>query len=206
MRFVASAWPSRTPEEKERFETMVLDATRHPDEGRKKRWRSILGRLLALIPEEDLVLVATRDLRQQMERNGELDENGSIQNSSLWWGEREDWEMEMLRREGVDMDSGPNRMILDASNALDAKFKATPGGSEVAALAALWSDATALMGLVDDNPGLHRQVDHSAWGHISNAVERVASSQNYAPGIEGLPDLDTIFAVLDRLSSSRYPE
>ncbi|NDK36927.1 hypothetical protein [Rhodovulum sulfidophilum] len=39
VRFVVAAWPSRAPEEKERFETMWLDDTRHPDEQRKKQWR-----------------------------------------------------------------------------------------------------------------------------------------------------------------------
>jgi hypothetical protein len=64
----------------------------------------------------------------------------------------------------------------------------------------------ALLALIDANPGLHDRVDRSAWGHVANAVERVASSPNYVPGANGLPDLATIFAVLDRLSSSRYPE
>lgn len=206
MRFVVAAWPSRAPEEKERFETMWLDDTRHPDEQRKKRWRRILGRLLALISEEEFVLDATRDLRRQMEKDGELEENRPIRSSRFSWGEHEDWEMEHLRRAGVHMDTGPNRMVLDAANALDAKYKATPGDSEAAALAELWSDAMALMAVVDENPGLHGQVDRSAWGHIANAAERVASSPNYAPGADGLPDLDATFAVLDRLTSSGYPE
>lgn len=206
VRFVAAAWPSRTPEERERFETMILDDTRHPDKEQKRRWRRIIGRLLALIPQEELVLDTTRDLRRQMEIDGELEENRPLRNLHISRGDHEDWEMEQLRRKGVDMDAGPNRMVLDASNALDAKCKATPSDSEAAALTALWSDAMTLMALVDENPGVHGQVDHSAWGHISNAVECVASSQNYAPGVNGLPDLDTMFAVLDRLSSSMYPE
>lgn len=204
-RFVAAAWPSRTPEERERFETMVLNGSRHPDKEQKRRWRRILGRLLALIPEEELVLDATRNLRWQMEKDEELEENRPIRNFDISWGRHEDWEMEQLRQEGVDMDAGPNRMVLDASNALEAKYKATPDDSEAAALVLLWSDAMALTAMVDANPGLHVRVDHSAWGHISNAVERVASSPNYAPGVDGLPDLDTMFAVLDRLSSSKYP-
>jgi hypothetical protein len=206
VRFVAAAWPSRTPEEKERFEAMVLDDSRHPDEDRKKRWRRILGRILAVVPEETLSLDATRDLRRQMEKDGELEENRPVRSYFSSWGDHDDWEMEQLRRDGVDMDSGPDRSVLDASNALDAKYKATPGDSDAAALAALWSDAEALVTLVDANPGLHGQVDRSAWGHISNAVERVASSANYVPGADGLPDLDTMFAVLRRLSLSKYPE
>ena len=206
VRFAAAAWPSRTPEERKRFETMAVDDTRHPDEERKKRWRRILGRLLALIPEEELVLQATRDLRREMEKDGGLEENRPIRNFYSSWGGHEDWEIEQLRRDGVDMESGPNRMVLNASNALNAKYQATPGDSEPATLAALWSDAMAMTAMLDDNPGLHDQVDRSAWGHIANAVERVASSPNYVPDADGLPDLDAMFAVLGRLSSSKYPE
>ncbi len=85
-------------------------------------------------------------------------------------------------------------------------MNATPGTSDRAKLATLWSGATALLALIDANPGLHGQVDHSAWGHVSNAVERVASSRNFVPGADGLPDLDTMLAVLARLSASKYPE
>lgn len=141
-----------------------------------------------------------------METAGKLEENRPIRSFYITRGGHEDWEMEQLRREGVDMDAGPNRVVLDASNALDVKCKATPDDSEAAALAALWSDAMALTAVIDDNPALPGQVDRSAWGHIANAVERVASSPNYAPGVDGLPDLNTMFAVLGRLSSSKYPE
>ena len=206
VRFVAATWPSRTADEKERFERMVLDDTRHPDKERKKRWRRILGRLLALIPEEELVLDATRELRRQMEKNGELEENRPIRSLTFSRGGDDDWEMEQLRREGVEMDNGPDRVVLDAANALDTKYKATPDNSEAAALAALWSDLMALTAAIDNNPGLHSRIEHSAWGRIANAVERVASSPNYAPGANGLPDLDLMFGVLDRLTSSKYPE
>ena len=104
------------------------------------------------------------------------------------------------------MDNGPNRVVLDASDALYASVNATPRDSDAAKLAPLWSEAMALLALIHANPGLHDQVDHSAWGHISNAVERVASSPNFAPGADGLPNLDTMLAVLARLSASKYPE
>jgi hypothetical protein len=206
VRFVAAAWQSRSPEERERFETMVLDDSRHADEGPRDRWRRIQGRLLALIPEEALGLERSRELRKQMERDGELRENRPIRNSSFSWGGHDEWELEQLRRDGVDMDGGPNRTVLDASNALDSKYKETPRGSDAKALAALWSDAVRLLAMVDANPGLYDQVDRSAWGHVANAVERVAASPNYTPGAEGLPDLDLMFATLDRLSASKYPE
>ncbi|WP_299870033.1 hypothetical protein [uncultured Roseobacter sp.] len=206
VRFVAAAWPSRSQEEKERFETMVLDDNRHSDEDQKKRWRRILGRLLALIPEEELVLDATRDLRKQMEKDQELEENRPIGTSRISRGGHEDWELERLRSEGVDLEAGPNRMVFDGSNALETKYQATPQDSEAEALAELWSDTIALTTLIDANPGLHDQIDRRAWGYVANAAERVASSPNYVPGADGLPDLDTMFTMLDRLLSSRYPE
>lgn len=206
IRFVAAAWPSRAYEERRGFEEMVVDDTRHADDDARGRWRHILGRLLALIPEEALVLEPTRDLRRQMQAEGELTDNRPIRSFSSGRGGHEDYDREKLRREGVDMDGGPNRVVLDASDALHASVNATPGASDAAKLATLWSEATALLTLIDAHPGLHGQVDHSAWGHVSNAVERVASSPNFALGADGLPDLDTMLAVLARLSASKYPE
>ncbi|MEJ1165551.1 hypothetical protein V9K97_17720 [Variovorax sp. CCNWLW186] len=206
IRFVAAAWPSRSHEERRGFEEMVLDDTRHADDDARGRWRCILGRLLALIPEEAFVLEPTRDLRRQMQADGELRDNRPIRSFASSWGGNEDYVRERLRREGVDMDGGPNRVVLDASDALHARVNATPAASDAAKLATLWSEATALLALIDANPGLHGQVDHSAWGHVSNAVERVASSPTFAPGADGLPDLDTVLALLARLSASKYPE
>jgi hypothetical protein len=206
VRFAAAAWPSRTPDQKERFETMLLDDSRRPEENRRKRWSRIVGRILALIPEDALSLAATRALRRKMAEDDALEENQPVRSSFSSWGGHEDWEIDGLRREGVDMDTGPDRTVLDASNALYGKYNATPGGSDAAALSTLWSEAETLLALIDANPGLHRKVDRSAWGHVANAVERVASSKNYIPGTDGLPDLDKMFAVLGRLSSSKYPE
>ena len=162
--------------------------------------------MLALIPEGMISLDATRELRRQMEKGGELEENRPVRSFYSSLGGHDDWGLEQLRRDGVDVDAGPHKAILDESNALDAKYKASLSESEASVLAALWSDAVALTASMDANPGLHEQVDRSAWGHIANAVERVASSPNYSPGADGLPDLDTIFALLGRLSASKYPE
>lgn len=206
IRFVAAAWPSRSHAERRAFEEMVLDDTRHADDDARERWRLILGRLLGQIPEEALVLQPTRDLRRKMQADGELTDNRPIRSFSSCWGRHEDYVRGKLRQQGVDMDSGPNRVVLDASEALHVSVTATPGDSDAAQLASLWSEATALLALIDTNPGLHGQIDHSAWGHISNAVERVASSPNFDPGMDGLPDLDTMLAVLAQLSASNYPE
>ncbi len=107
IRFVAAAWPSRSDEERRGFEEMVLADTRHADNDARGRWRRILGRVLALVPEEALALEPTRDLRRQMQADGELTENRPIRSFSSSWGGHEEYVREELRQEGVDMDGGP---------------------------------------------------------------------------------------------------
>lgn len=206
VRFASTAFIGRPAPERERFERMLLDNTRHADEAARRAWRRIVGRVLALIPKETLILEATKALRRQLAAENLLEENEPLWRHSVQWGGHADYERDELRREGVDMDTGPNRIVMDASDALYAGCQEIPEGSAAPLLAALWSEAMALLALVDANPGLHQRVDRSAWGHIAIAVERVASSATYVPDSEGLPDLPSMLGVLGRLSSSPYPE
>lgn len=205
-RFVAAAWPSRTREARIRLETMALDETRFTEEDDLYRWRGILGRILALMPEDVLELEAMRALRRALNAEGFLTENEPIYRHTSYGGGHGEIIRDRLRRAGVDLDAGPNREVLDASDALHAHVERIPSSSPAPDLAALWRAAVALLALIDANPGLPDQADRSAWGHVANAVERVASSPNYVPGADSLPDLAAMFAVLERLSSSRYPE
>jgi hypothetical protein len=206
VRFVAAAWPSRTREARIRFETLALDETRFTDSDDLCLWRHILGRILALVPEVTLELEEMRALRRTLDAEGLLVKNVPLNRLTSGWGDHGDSMRGDLHRAGVDIDASPNRNVLDASDALHTHVERTPSTSTAPNLAALWREAMTLLALIDANPGLHDRVDHSAWGHIANAVERVASSPNYMPGADGLPDLETMCAVLDRLSSSRYPE
>jgi len=206
VRFVIAAWPSRTHEERMAFETLTLFLAGQPDEIGRERWGRILGRILALIPEGELILDSTRDLRRQMALSGDLVDNTPTQSFQSVDCSNADLEMDHLLRQGVEMSDGLNRLVHDASNALGAKYGPIGAASEAPTLAAVWSDAVALIAMVDGSSGLHSQVEHSAWGHVANAVERIASSPNYVPGTGGLPDLDTMFAVLGRLSSCKHPE
>lgn len=206
VRFVASAWPSRTREARVRFETMALDETRFTDGDRLQRWRHILGRILALVPEDVLELEATRALRRALSAEGLLTGNAPVNWTTTYSGDPADFMRDELRRAGVDLEDGPNRDVFEASNALYADVQRTPPDSLAPELAALWRAAEALLALIDANPGLPNQLDHAAWGHVANAVERVASSPHYSPGEDGLPYLAAMFAALQRLSASRYPE
>lgn len=207
VRFVAAAWPSRSVEERTRFETMALEDNRFGAENDRLRWRRILGRVLALLPEDELVLEATRSLRREIEAEDGLRENLPLHSITTRWGENGDWERDDLRRAGVNIDDGPDAELLTLSDALYAHVERTPSESAPSGLAALWSDAMAVVALIDAHAeGLHPRIDRSAWGHVANAVERIASSPHYAPGTADLPTLEAMFAMLARLSASRYPE
>jgi hypothetical protein len=104
------------------------------------------------------------------------------------------------------MDADPNQLVHDVSNNLYVRMRQTSTDSPAQDLAVLWCEALELVALIDANPGLDDQGARAAWGYVSNAVERIASSGNYVPGAAGLPDLSTMFAVLDRLSASCYPD
>ncbi|WP_217495359.1 ATP-binding protein [Halofilum ochraceum] len=206
VRFVVAAWPSRDGAAQLHFERMAVDEARFSDDDELRRWYHVLGRILAPIPESALQTEKTRDLRRFLESEGLLTENEPIYRMTSGWSGRVDFEREDLRRAGVDVDASPTRDVLDASDALYATVERTCSTSSAQDLAPLWREAEALLSLIDANPGLHDRIDRAAWGHLANAVERIASSPNYEPGREGLPDLAAIFALLERLSASQYPE
>lgn len=206
VRFVAAAWSSRTSAERIRFETMALDRARSASDKGQDRWRQILGRIFALVPKEALELNEMRALRDELSAGGLLIENRPLFQFTITAGGNDHVAHNQLRRAGVVLESGPHREVFDASEALHAQVGRTPSDSSAQALTALWNDAMSLLASVDASSGLHSTLDRSAWGHIANAVERVASSPNYVPGADGMPDLTAMFAVLSRLSASHYPE
>lgn len=206
VRFVAAAWPSRSPEARYSFETMALDESRFSGEDELARWHVILDRILAAIPEEALrserLLALHRALDESFSAAGDLPEL-SVSVTPVDHNART---RDHLRSTNVDMDAGPDVHVLDASEALNTLIKQTPSGSGAPQLAALWNQAIALLALLDASPAIHERSSHSAWGYVANAVARVASDANYAPGLEGMPALATMFSILDRLSSSPYPQ
>jgi len=206
VRFVAAAWSTRSREARIRFEMMALDKQRFKDDSEMLRWRRVLKRILALVSEDHIELEATRILRGQLEAESLLAENQRLDRFTSHSSEHRDFVRDQLRRDGVDLDSGPLPEIFNTSDALDAMVQATPATAAAKDLAGLWTAAIELLALVDANPGLPDQADRSCWGHIGNAVERVAASANYSPGESELPALSEMFSVLRRLSASQYPK
>lgn len=110
-----------------------------------------------------------------------------------------------MRHDGVDPDSGANKAIHAASQALNTLIGQLPSDAPQAALANLWLASSAVVEMLDANPALHTVLDMSAWGHVSNAIERICSSRSYAPAHDGLPPLDELLHLVARLANSPYP-
>jgi hypothetical protein len=206
VRFIAAAWTSRSHDARVRFETMALDESRFNGmEEELHQWHRLLGRLFTLVQENPHEQEPPRPVRRQHDAQGFLITNEPTRRLAAFVDRQPDIVRDRLNRNGVATDSGPIREILDASTALYSRLERTPSDSEMQYLAALWDEAMVLLTMINANPGLPDEAECSVWGHISNAVERVASSSNYVPSADGLPSLDSMFKVLERLSSSQYP-
>lgn len=204
-RFAALAWPTRTNEQRIEFERMVLERRGVGDEIEQHRWLLTLKGFFTVVQEDALALEDTRELRRSLAAEGAFSEGRGRHPVPGMDGDNFDLVRDRLRSDGIDPDLGHNREVHDASNALYERLGQTPQGSPRAQLAAIWADTVALVQQLDASPELHEQVDTSAWGHVSNAVERIASSETYEPGVDGLPALAEMFELLDRLSASPYP-
>ncbi len=207
VRLIAAAYPDRDLSSRQAFEEQALAFDTFEDEYERAHWRRTLSRVLGLVPD---VLIATdgmRNLRTELEAGEGLEDNTPLSSFKVSWGEHTGYYREMLTREGADLENGPEGAVLAASDALHALVGGTPSASDVPALAQLWADTIALVGQLDTHgDDLHDRIIRSAWGHVSNAVERLAESPAYQPGDDGLPSLDVLMALLDRLSASVFPE
>lgn len=206
VRFCARAWPSRERRAKLHFEGMVLEKTRSANDDERQQWRRIFGRLIALLPEDSFEEEAMRVLRQDLNAEGSLIDNEPTSRLSMSWGGTGDVLLNELNRAGVNIESGINREMLDASTALRTLTEQTNSDSTASELEILWRGAMNLLALIDSNSGLPDTLEHSVWGRIAHAIEIVTSSTSYIPGEAGLPKLSYLFPILKRLSSSRYPE
>jgi hypothetical protein len=204
--FAVLAWPSRTNEQKAQFESLLLGRSASEDPADQHRWKSTLKGFFERVEEDALVLEPSRDLRRTL---AEADAFSARTAGHMTSGAAEDhfdWKLDRVRREGIDPNAEPQRTVREASDALYERLGQTPGDNPRPNLAALWSDAVALVALLDAAQELREEVDMAAWGHVSNVVERIASSSTYSPDVDGLPSLPALFSLLQRLSASPYPK
>lgn len=199
--FAAMAWPSRTNEQKMQFESLLSGRAASEGTADQDHWQNTLMEFFEKVEEDALVLEPSRELRRTL-AEADAPTVGTTGHMTTDMAEDHfDWNLERLRREGVDPHAEPQRTVREASEALYKRLGEIPDDHPRCYLAALWSEAVALVNLLDATQELHEKVSMAAWGHVSNVIECIASSATYSPEVDGLPSLPALFSLLCRLSA-----
>jgi len=207
IRFLAAAYPSRSTEERVEFEVDALRPDLFIDASDRQRWRRLLSKLLSLIDRALLATEPMRALRAEMESTRELIGNPPLATFTTRWGDPGEFVRDHLARQGVRVDEGPNARIVAQSDALNELILRTPPECGGEALAGIWAQTEAVITLYDAHASeINEAVEQPVWGHISNAVARIAKSSAYVPGIGGMPTMAELLVALRRLWKSRHPE
>lgn len=207
VRFLAAVYPSRTLDERTAFEAQALRPDLFSDKDEQRWWRRTLSRWLSLVDAEAIATEAMRAFRDELDAAGDLAGNPPTRSMRVSWGSSRGITRSLLAGEGLDVDEGIDAQMLALSEALYEKVQVTPSDSEGAALAELWAAAVETLEFWDANAAaLDAKVEQPVWGHISNAVERIAGAAAYAPGIDGMPSMEQLLAMLRRLWASRFPQ
>lgn len=207
VRFLAVVYPSRPIEDREAFEAEALRPNLFTDEAEQNWWSRTLSRFLSLVDAGAIASDAMRALREELVAADELAGNPPPFSVSVRCGSSLGITRSLLAGEGVDTEKGIDAQMVSQSEALYDLVKTTPSASDAAALGSLWVATLATIDLYDANgPTLHEKVEQPVWGPISNAVERIIDAEAYVPGAEGLPSIEALLGILERLWASRFPE
>ncbi|MCJ2031329.1 ATP-binding protein [Methylobacterium sp. J-043] len=207
VRFLAAVYPSRLLSRRAAFENEALRGGLFADETEQRWRRRTLSRFLSLVDADAIATDPMRALREELVAADELTGNPPTRSVSVHWGPSRGVTRSLLADEGIDVEEGVDAQMLSRSEALYEKVEATPASSGGMALAELWAKVSATIAFYDAQvDALHEKVEQPVWGHVSNAVERIASAKAYAPGVEGMPPIEELLEVLRRLWASRFPE
>jgi hypothetical protein len=207
VRFLAAVYPSRSLSERAAFEDEVLRADLFDDEAETRWWRSTVSRFLSLVDANKIATDPMRALREELMAADELVGNPPTRSMSVRWSSSRRVAHRLLAGEGVNVEEGVDAQMLSRSEALYKKVEATPSDAGDTALAELWAEVSATIAFYDTHADmLHQKVEQPVWGHVSNAVERIAGAKAYAPGFDGMPPIKELLAVLRRLWASPFPE
>jgi hypothetical protein len=208
MIYLGATYAQRSSREREEFEAAALQPHLLDDSPAGRWWRSLLSRLLSLVPEGVLVTAEMRQFRAELATANLLRGNPAFVSIETHAGPADDITDYLLKRDGVDLDSEPDRSVRGATRILEDALKAQRGADTQVDVVGLWRSTRAVVAIIDRavNPAPHAELLHSSWGAVSNAIERIATSDKFDPASDGHPDLDTLFTLVSHLGRSEYPE
>ncbi len=205
--FLAASYPRQSEQSRAEFESTALKKGLFPTERESNWWASILKRLLSLVPEDLIATSGLRARRAELESSKELTGNPPLISMEIGWRSQEVLVEGLLMSDGANLDRSPEREIRAASRRLEDRLKQQNNDLAGDSLVSVWRDIDAVIRQLDGAAGQapHPEVVHSSWGAISNGVESIAKSKAYSPELPGLPDLNSLLALIDRLTTSPYP-
>jgi hypothetical protein len=207
VRLLAAVYPSRTVKERAVFEAEALRPDLFTNEAEQRWWRRTLSRFLSVVDVNAIASDAMRALRAELVAAEGLAGNPPTRSGSVRWEASRRITRSLLAGEGVDTEEGPSAEMVCQSEALYDLVQTTPSASDAAALGVLWAETLATISMYDANAtALHEKVEQPVWGHISNAVERIVDAEAYAPDADGLPSIEELLGILERLWASPFPE
>lgn len=206
--YLAAAYQRQSLDLRSAFEVAALAPDLFASERETKWWGSVLKRFLSVVAADLIITPDMHARRSELDASRELTGNPPFVSMKVGWGSDDDVVESMLRSQGADLERSPDRDIRAASRKLEDRLKHDPKERDAAHLARLWADIVELVRLLDEGATQepHRELVHSSWGAVSNAVEQVAKSTDYSLEADGLRALDALLALIDRLSASPYPE
>jgi len=206
--FIAAAYGTQSLANRSAFEAATLTKDQFQVGGAADEWQSVLDRLLSSVPEDQLATPAMRALRKERETSAALAGNEPHIRVTGGWLPNDEIVDRLLGMSDSERERSPNREIRSASRKVEQRVKSGGQSSDVATLTALWQDVVELVGALDDGEEGHPQqmLVHASWGAVCNGIEILAKSAAYEPGQWGMPSLDALLALIDRLVESEYPE
>ncbi len=205
--YLAAVYGSRRPDERRQFEDgMIAHMQGATDE--EARWpRAIAGRFLSIVAVDDLVTPAMKALRDELDSEKQLVGNQPFMTFTITSGPADGITDRLLERSGAPIESGPDYEIRSVTRPLEDGLKGYDKSSDAGRLLRLWVTTLHVVESIDlHGSGAHPETLHACWGAVSNAVGKVAEDEAFVPGEAGLPALTDLLSLLDRMSTSPYPE
>jgi hypothetical protein len=206
--YLGATYTLRPPDERQKFEAAALQPQLLDDSPAGRWWRSLLSRLLSLVPEGALATAEMKQFRAGLATENLLRGNPAFVSVETHSGPADDITDFLLTRDGVDLESEPDRSVRAATRVLEESLKTQTGADVHVDVIGLWRLTSELVDIIDRavNPAPHAELLHSTWGAVSNAVERISTSDAYDQAVAGHPDPDALLALISRLGRSPYPE
>lgn len=205
--YLSATYALQPAEKRAEFEQALLaDGDAAEDDGRHSWREAVRERFLSVVDESALATDEARARKRDLAAEGRALGNRPMISMHVGYAPTENIVDDLLADRGVDLQQAPDRDLRAAAEPVEAMVRAWQKGDRD--LQALWRVTAAAIHAIDriEPLGPNPESLHAASGAVSNAVAIVADDENWTPGADGVPALDELLAVLDRLLESPHPE